>query len=202
MQGLRYCCIYFENLRWIWKRLITAPEFTEWEWSVAERRIFRCGAATSGDRLRARFSPFAICNRGNLSGIDRGYADPVIVHEYVPENDALHLTLRQFVADFSFFKVAKSFPFSHCQSNLRYRWGSEQVLHPGAQSWMPRRLLTSPVAVKDRSADLFPVLQSKLRCGSDAALLLHIAVHCCGGYDFAGFRWRFEKYTKNKRWVL
>ena len=89
--------------------------------SVAERRIFRCGAATSGDRLRVRFSPFAICNRGNLSGIDRGYANPVIVHEYVPENDALHLTLRQLVADFSFFKVAKSFPFSYCQSNLRYR---------------------------------------------------------------------------------
>ena len=63
----------------------------------------------SGDRLRVRFSPFAICNRGNLSGIDRGYADPVIVHEYVPENDALHLTLRQLVADFSFFKVAKAF---------------------------------------------------------------------------------------------
>ena len=74
-----------------------------------------------GDIRRVRFSPFAICNRGNLSGIDRGYADPVIVHEYVPENDALHLTLRQLVADFSFFKVAKSFPFSHCQSNLRYR---------------------------------------------------------------------------------
>ena len=74
---------------------------------MCARSFVWCGAATSGDRLRVRFSPFAICNRGNLSGIDRGYADPVIVHEYVPENDALHLTLRQFVADFSFFRGAK-----------------------------------------------------------------------------------------------
>lgn len=48
-----------------------------------------------------------IRSRRKSSGIDRGYADPVIVHEYVPENDALHLTLRQFVADFSFFRGAK-----------------------------------------------------------------------------------------------
>lgn len=62
-----------------------------------------------------------IRSRRKSSGFDRGYADPVIVHEYVPENDALHLTLRQLVADFSFFKVAKSFPFSHCQSNAPCR---------------------------------------------------------------------------------
>ena len=195
MQGLPYCCIYFENSRWTWKRLITAPEFTKWEWSVAERRIFRCGAATSGDRLRVRFSPFAICNRGNLSGIDRGYANPVIVHEYVPENDALHLTLRQLVADFSFFKVAKSFPFSYCQSNLRYRWGFEQALSPEARFWMLLWYADfPPVTVKDRSADLFHVLQSKLRRGSDANFLLR---YCC-----TLLRWLWLCGVPVKVWII
>ena len=39
----------------------TAPEFTEW--SVAERRKFRCGAAASGYRRRFCFRPFAGLNR-------------------------------------------------------------------------------------------------------------------------------------------
>ena len=64
---------------------------------MCARSFVWCGAATSGDRLRVRFSPFAVRSRRKSSGFDRGYADPVIVHEYVPENDALHLTLRQFV---------------------------------------------------------------------------------------------------------
>lgn len=177
MQGLRYCCIYFENLRWTWKRLITAPEFTEWEWSVAERRIFRCGAATSGDRLRVRFSPFAICNRGNLSGIDRGYADPVIVHEYVPENDALHLTLRQFVADFSFFRGAKKLSILALskQSPVPLRlWTSPAsrsvVLNASLVYWLPPRSLWKI------APQTFSVLQSKLRHGSDAEFLL---LYCC-----------------------
>ena len=38
----------------------------------------------------------------------------------------------------------------------------------------------SSVTVKDRSADLLPVLQFKLCHGSDAKLLLHIAIHCYG----------------------
>ncbi len=74
---------------------------------MCARSFVWCGAATSGDRLRVRFSPFAVRSRRKSSGFDRGYADPVIVHEYVPENDALHLTLRQLVADFSFFRGAK-----------------------------------------------------------------------------------------------
>lgn len=41
-------------------------------------------------------------------------------------------------------------------------------------------VLTSSVTVKDCSADLLPVLQFKLCHGSDAKLLLHIAIHCYG----------------------
>ena len=83
----------------------TAPEFTEW--SVAERRKFRCGAAVSGYRRRPR--PFAVRSRRKSSGVDRGYADPVVVHEYVSENNALHLIPRQSVrrdpVDFFLFHI-------------------------------------------------------------------------------------------------
>ena len=75
--------------------LINAPEFTEW--SVEERRKFRCGAVPTGYRRRICFRPFAVCDGRQTSGIDRGYADSVIVHEYVPENDALHLISCPFV---------------------------------------------------------------------------------------------------------
>ena len=71
----------------------TAPEFTEW--SEAERRKFRCGAEVSGYRRRPR--PFAVRSRRKSSGVERGYADPVVVHEYVSENNAPHLIPRQSV---------------------------------------------------------------------------------------------------------
>lgn len=43
-------------------------------------------AAPSGCRLRVCFRPFAVCNRRKSSGIDRGYADSVVVHEYGVSN--------------------------------------------------------------------------------------------------------------------
>lgn len=63
----------------------TAPEIPSFRY--APLRKFRCGAATSGDRRRVCPRPFAVRNRRKPSGVDRGYADPVVVHEYVPENN-------------------------------------------------------------------------------------------------------------------
>ena len=159
------------------KAIDNRPRFTKWEWSVAERRLFRCGAATSGDRLRVRFSPFAICNRGNLSGIDRGYADPVIVHEYVPENDALHLIPCQFVrtdpVDLFLFQGRKK-AFHSCV--VKAMPCTTETLNKPCLSECASEcfagVLTSSVTVKDRSADLLSVLQFKLCHGSDAKFLL------------------------------
>lgn len=74
----------------------------------------------------------------------------------------------------------KNFPFLRYQSNDLYRWDFEQTLPLGVRFWMLRWWLTSSVTVKDCSADLLPVLQFKLCHGSDAKLLLHIAIHCYG----------------------
>ena len=151
--------------------------------SVEERRKFRCGAVPTGYRRRICFRPFAVCNRRKPSGIDRGYADSVIVHEYVPENNALHLIPCQLVCG--------------DPVDLFLLQGRKKALHSGiikamscaAETLNKPRLpkcgsecfagvLTSSVTVKDRSADLLSVLQFKLCHGSDAKLLLHIAIHC------------------------
>ena len=163
--------------------MINAPEFTEW--SVAERRKFRCGAAPSGCRLRVCFRPFAVCNRRKSSGIDRGYADSVVVHEYVPENNALHLIPSQLVCgdpvDLFLLQCRKK-AFHSCVIKAM-PCTAETLDKPclsecGSECFAG--VLTSSVTVKDRSSDLLPVLQFKLCHGSDAKLLLHIAIHCYG----------------------
>lgn len=163
--------------------MIDAPEFTEW--SVAERRKYRCGAAPSGCRRRVCFRPFAVCNRRKSSRIDRGYADSVILYEYVPENDALHLIPCQFVRRDPvnlFLLQGRKKAFHSCVIKAMpctAKTLNKPCLSEGASECFAG-VLTSSVAVKNRSADLLPVLQCKLCHGSDAKLLLHIAIHCYG----------------------
>lgn len=119
------------------------------------------------------------------SGIDRGYADPVVVDECVSENNAFDLLPCQFV---------RGDPV-----DLFLLQGRKKALHPRVVKAMSRPaealgkscpferisecfagILTSSVAVKDCAAELFSILHFKLLYGSDAKLLLHIAVHCNG----------------------
>ena len=161
----------------------TAPEFPSFRY--APLRKFRCGAAASGYRRHFCFRPFAVRSRRKPSGVDRGYADPVVVHEYVSENNALHLIPCQSVRR----DPVDLFLLQGCKKAFHSRIVKAMPRAAEAlnKSCLPERspeclagVLTSPVTVKDRSADLFPVLQSKLRYGSDAELLLHVVVHCCG----------------------
>ena len=163
--------------------MINAPEFPEW--SEAERRKFRCGAEPSGYRRRVRLSPFAICNRRKSFGIDRGYADSVVVHEYVPKNDTLHLLPRQFVRsnpiDFFFLQGCKKAFHSRVVKAMS---GTAEALNktciPECGSECFARVLTSSVTVKDCSADFPAVLQFKLLHCSDTKLLFNITIHCYG----------------------
>lgn len=152
-----------------------------------ERGKFRCGAATSGDRRRVCPRPFAVRNRRKPSGVDRGYADPVVVHEYVPENNALHLIPCQFVrgdpVDFFLLQCCKKAFHSRvvkAMSRAAEALNKSCLTECGFECFAG--VLTSAVTMKDRSADLFPVLQSKLRHGSGAEFLFHIAVHCYRKY--------------------
>lgn len=180
--------------------MINAPEFTEW--SVAERRKFRCGAAPSGRHRRVCFRPFAVCNRRKSSGIDRGYADSVVVHEYVPENDALHLLPCQLIGGYPVYL----FFFQGCEKAFHFcvikamPCTAETLNKPCLSECSPEcfaGVLTSSVTVKYRSADLLPVLQFELCHGSDAKLLFHIAIHCYGK-DFsvvAVKNWRYVQFS-------
>lgn len=125
-----------------------------------------------------------IRSRRKSSGIDRGYADPVIVHEYVPENDALHLIPRQFVrgdpVDFFLLQGCKKAFHSRIVKAIS---GTAEALN---KSCIPERspeclagVLTSPpVSVKDRSADFFRIAiqaPSRFGCRVPSSILLSIA---------------------------
>ena len=67
-------------------------------------------AASGGGRC-VRFRPFAIRDRRKSSGVDRGYADPVVVDEDISENNTLDLIPRQLICrdsvDFFFLQGGK-----------------------------------------------------------------------------------------------
>ena len=151
----------------------------------------RCGAAPSGCRRRVYFRPFAVCNRRKSSRIDRGYADSVIIYEYVPENDALHLITYQFVRrdPVVLFLQGRKKASHSCvikAMSCTAETLNKPCLSEGASECFTG-VLTSSITVKNRSANLLPVLQCKLCHGSYAKLLLHIAIH---RYYVFGFKIR------------
>ena len=163
--------------------MISASEFTEW--SAAEWRKFRCGAAASGRRGLVRLRPLSVGNRRHSSGIDRGYPDPIVIDEYIPENNTLYLIPRQLVCRnpvdlFLFQSGKKAF---HPGIVKAMSGAAEALLKSCLAECRSERfagILTSSVTVKDSSVKLLAVLQFKFFYSSDTKLFLHVVIHCNG----------------------
>ena len=102
--------------------------------------------------------------------IDRGYSDTIVVNEYVSENDALDLLPGQLIRGYPvylfFFQGRKKALHSDVVKAMSRAAQTlyESCLFQGVSERFAG-ILASPVAVKDRSFELLPVLQLQFLYG-------------------------------------
>ena len=108
-----------------------------------------------------------------LLDIDQGYSDPIVVNEYVSEDDALYLFTCQPICGYPVYLFFfQSRAMSRAAQTLYQSYLFQGISERFAG------ILASPVAVKDCFFELLSVLQFQLLYDSDVQRLLHFIVHC------------------------